>query len=78
MAMIDNLGKFIIIIILKNRLVDDTKKAKKYKQMEKVQQTKSELKSGKLIKIINNLAGDKKVKIFRLTAYTKFSGRDGK
>jgi len=37
MAIIDNLGKFIIIIILKNRLVDDTKKAEKYKQMEKVQ-----------------------------------------
>jgi hypothetical protein len=34
MAMIDNLGKFIII---KNRLVDDTKKAEKYKQIEKVQ-----------------------------------------
>jgi hypothetical protein len=35
MAMIDNLGKFIIII--KNRLVDDTKKAEKYRQIEKGQ-----------------------------------------
>jgi len=36
MAMIDNLGKFIIII-KKNRLVDDTKKAEKYRQIEKGQ-----------------------------------------
>jgi len=34
MAMIDNLVKFIII---KNRLVDDTKKAEKYRQIEKGQ-----------------------------------------
>jgi len=35
MAMIDNLGN--IIFFFNNRLVDDTKKAEKYKQIEKVQ-----------------------------------------
>ncbi len=47
MAMIDNLGK-IYYNFNKNLLVDDTKKAEKYTQIEKVQYKESELKSGKL------------------------------
>ena len=73
MAMIDNLEN---IFVFNNRLVDDTKKAEKYKHIEKVQQTESELKSGKLIKI-KTFRSDKKVKIFRVTAYTNFSRIDG-
>jgi hypothetical protein len=37
MAMIDNLGKIYYCPLKKNRLVDDTKGAEKYKQIEKVQ-----------------------------------------
>ena len=44
MAMIDNLGN----IFFNNRLVDDTKKAEKYTQIEKVEYKESELKSWKL------------------------------
>ncbi len=51
--------------------------AEKYKQIEKVQQTESEQKSRKLIKI-KNFPGDKKVKVFGVTAYTNFPGIDGK
>jgi hypothetical protein len=48
MAMIDNLGKIYYYNFNKNLLVDDTKKAEKYTQIEKVQYKESELKSGKL------------------------------
>ena len=74
MAMIENLGNIFYFFLL---LVDDTKKAEKYKQIEKVQQTGSELTSGKLIKI-NNFPGDKKVNFFRVTTYTNFPGIDCK
>ena len=47
MTMIDKLGK-IYYNFNKNLLVDDTKKAEKYTQIEKVQYKESELKSGKL------------------------------
>ena len=48
MAMIDNLEKIYYYNFNKNLLVDDTKKAAKYTQIEKVQYKESELKSGKL------------------------------
>ena len=48
MAMIDNLGKFYYYNFNKNLRVDDTKKAEKYTQIEKVQYKGSELKSWKL------------------------------
>jgi hypothetical protein len=48
MAMIDNLGKIYYYNFNKNRLVDDTKKAEKYTQIEKVQYKESELKSWKI------------------------------
>jgi len=65
MAMIDNLGKNYYF--KKNsRLVDDTKGVSKYKQLEKVQWTESELKSGQIIKIKKNPA-HKKMKLFRVT-----------
>lgn len=66
MAMIDNLGKIYYCPLKKNRLVDDTRGVEKYKQIEKVQWTESELLSGKLIKI-KNFPADKKVKLFRVT-----------
>jgi len=69
MAMIDNLGKIYYCPLKKNRLVDDTKGAEKYKQIEKVQCTESEIKSGKLIKI-KNFPGYKKVKLFRVSVAT--------
>jgi hypothetical protein len=37
MVMIENLGKIYYCPLKKNRLVDDTKGAEKYKQIEKVQ-----------------------------------------
>jgi len=48
MAMIDNLGKIYYYNFNKNLRVDDTKKAEKYTQIEKVQYKGSELKSWKL------------------------------
>lgn len=66
MAMIDNLGKIYYCPLKKNRLVDDTRGIEKYKQIEKVQWTESELLSGKPIKI-KNFPADKKVKLFRVT-----------
>jgi hypothetical protein len=48
MTMIDKLGKIYYYNFNKNLRVDDTKKAEKYTQIEKVQEKESELKSGKL------------------------------
>jgi hypothetical protein len=45
---------------------DDTRGVEKYKQIEKVQWTESEVLSGKLIKI-KNFPTEKKVKLFRVT-----------
>jgi hypothetical protein len=73
MAMIDNLGKIYYCPLKKNRLVDDTRGVEKYKQIEKVQWTESELLSGKLIKI-KNFPADKKVKLFRVTVSANFPG----
>ena len=69
MAMIDNLGKIYYCLLKKNRLVDDTKGVEKYKKLETVQWTESEVKSGKLIKI-KNFPADKKIKLFRVTVST--------
>jgi hypothetical protein len=69
MAMIDNLGKIYYCPLKKNRLVDDTKGVEKYKKLEIVQWTESEVKSGKLIKI-KNFPADKKIKLFRVTVST--------
>lgn len=69
MAMIDNLGKIYYCPLKKNRLVDDTKGVEKYKKLETVQWTESEVKSGKLIKI-KNFPADKKIKFFRVTVST--------
>jgi SRSO17 transposase len=66
MAMIDNLGKIYYCPLKKNRLVDDTRGVEKYKQIEKVQWTESEVLSGKIIKI-KNFPTAKKVKLFRVT-----------
>jgi hypothetical protein len=65
MAMIDNWGKSYYLKN-NNRLVDDTKGVSKYKLLEKVQWTESELKSGKLIKM-KNFLDDKEMKLFRVT-----------
>lgn len=73
MAMIDNLGKIYYCPLKKNRLVDDTRGVEKYKQIEKVQWTESELLSGKPIKI-KNFPADKKVKLFRVTVSANFPG----
>lgn len=66
MAMIYNLGNIYYCPLKKNRLVDDTMGGEKYKQIEKVQWTESEVLSEKLIKI-KNFPADKKVKLFRVT-----------
>ena len=48
MPMIDNLGKIYYYNFNKNLLVDDTKKAERHTQIEKLQYKKSELKVWKL------------------------------
>lgn len=66
MALIDQLGKVYYVPLKKNRLVDDTGGADKYQSIEQLVWTKSEEKTGKIIKI-NKFPKNKKVKLFRVT-----------
>ncbi len=63
MALIDNLGKIYYCLLKINRLVDDTQGVEKYKSMEKLRWSESELISGKIIKI-KGFPRDKKVRLF--------------
>ena len=69
MAMIDDLGKIYYCPLKKNRLVDDTGGAEKYKSLEKLNWNRLDEQSGKIIKI-KNFPKDKKVKLFRVTVST--------
>ncbi|NEP78766.1 MAG: hypothetical protein F6K17_43200 [Okeania sp. SIO3C4] len=51
MALIDNLGKIYYCPLKSNRLVDDTGGVEKYKNLEKLTWSESELVSRKIIKI---------------------------
>lgn len=51
MALIDNLGKVYYFPLKSNRLVDDTGGVKKYQKLEDLTWNKSQLVSGKIIKI---------------------------
>ncbi|NES69121.1 MAG: hypothetical protein F6K24_29760 [Okeania sp. SIO2D1] len=66
MALIDELGKTYYCPLKINRLVDDTGGVKKYKKLEDLTWSKSELRTGKIIKI-KGFPRDKKVKWFWAT-----------
>ena len=66
MALIDNLGKTYYCPLKINRLVDDTGGVKKYQKLEELTWSKSELRTGKIIKI-KGFPRDKKVKLFWAT-----------
>jgi len=72
MGLIDNLGKIYYCPLKSNRLVDDTGGVKKYQKLEELTWNKSELVSGKIIKI-KGFPQDKKVKLFWATVSTNFS-----
>ncbi|NEP85200.1 MAG: hypothetical protein F6K39_48215 [Okeania sp. SIO3B3] len=61
MALIENLGKIYYCPLKKNRLIDDTGGVEKYKNLEKLRWSDTELVSGKIIKI-KGFPRDKKVK----------------
>lgn len=66
MAAIDNWGKIYYCPLKRNRLVDDTGGAEKYKRLETLQWNTQQEKEGKLIKI-KGFPAEKKVKLFRVT-----------
>jgi hypothetical protein len=69
MALIEQLGKIYYCPLKRNRLVDDSGGAEKYKQIEQLSWSTQERQQGKLIKI-KNFPKDKKVKLFRVTVST--------
>lgn len=73
MALIEQLGKIYYCPLKRNRLVDDSGGAEKYKQIEQLSWSTEEQQQGKLIKI-KNFPSDKKVKLFRVTVSTGSSG----
>lgn len=69
MQYIDNLGKYYYCPLKKNRLVDDTEGVEKYKHLQSVNWSQTELQQGKIIKI-KGFPKDKKVKLFRVIVST--------
>lgn len=65
MALIDNLGKIYYCPLKKNRLVDDTGGAEKYKQVQALIWSQLDIETGKIIKI-KKFPKEKKVKLFRV------------
>lgn len=65
MLFIDDLSKIFYCPLKKNRLVDDSNGQDKYKPLESLIWSESDLKSGKTIKI-KNFPVSKKVKLFRV------------
>lgn len=64
MQSIDNLGKYYYCPLKKNRLVDDTEGMEKYKHVQSVNWSQTEIQQGKIIKI-KGFPKKKKVKLFR-------------
>ena len=69
MLMVDGLGKKYYCPLKKNRLVDDTGGSKEYKRIENLIWSKTELKSGKEIKV-KKFPKNNKVKLFRVFVST--------
>lgn len=69
MLCIDELGKYYYCPLKRNRLVDDTAGQKDYQRIELLAWDKSELKSGKIVKI-KKFPQAKKVKLFRVPVST--------
>lgn len=69
MQYVDQLGKYYYCPLKRNRLVDDTGGQEKYKQIEALKWSKTELEQGKIIKI-KTFHQDKKVKLFRVSVST--------
>ena len=69
MLMVDRLGKKYYCPLKKNRLVDDTGGLKEYKRIENLRWSKTELKSGKEIKV-KKFPKNNKVKLFRVSVST--------
>lgn len=63
MLFIDGLSKIFYCPLKKNRLVDDSNGQEKYKSLESLLWSETNLKSGKIIKV-KNFPGSKKVKQF--------------
>jgi len=69
MQYIDKLGKYYYCPLKKNRLVDDTKGVEKYKKIESLNWSLTELEQGKIIKV-KTFPKDKTVKLFRVIVST--------
>lgn len=69
MEYIDKLGKYYYCPLKRNRLVDDTGGAEKYKPIESLNWSQRELEQGKIIKI-KAFPKEKKVKLFRVLVST--------
>ena len=69
MQLIDSLEKVYYCPLKKNRLVDDTGGAEKYKAVERLIWNESEIEKGKIIKI-NGFPANVKVKLFRVIVST--------
>lgn len=70
MLMIEGMNKLYYCPLKTNRLVDDSGGAEKYKPVEKLSWSNSELENGKRIKI-KNFPRDHKVQLFRVPVSTK-------
>src|SRR5919202_510723 len=69
MQYVDKLGKYYYCPLKRNRLVDDTGGQEKYKQIEALKWSRTDLEQGKIIKI-KTFPQDKKVKLFRVSVST--------